>query len=632
MPDYRRMMDPGPNDPITPELLRQWNPGAYPGERGLDPAYSDRYLLDERSQDTLGQLAQALQSASGRTEAIDEGLGRLQSLQEEQKGNLQPLWNQEQSGPGFMDQLKSGLGSVGDAISGGLGALGGATSRGLDAITPSQGTIDNLAMRLQNAHAIGTGRAPLWMQQQEHQANMSQMQELMQMRRAQASHQLRQEQEAKRSHDLQLLEKVMSNPRGHAMLEQLGSDPNFSLNQQAKMLHKGMKESDMGSFSAYKEFIPEEVQQKFMSGQLPAHELGAWLDEARTAAKESAKINAKNAVLTRAMNKANDQRTPYEQQLVEEHQAKLEVEKLKPTKMQSEIDENKAQAEKYRKEIEQGKPDRSEINRVSLAITGKSFDELPPGSPEMKRVIEEHATRYAQARQLVQQATPASVKERSNVIDRKAFLQAGSLNRPPAGTSIAQLNKGDYIELSDKQQEEAQKIEQAKENLTSMMDLVMPHIKAKTVMEAGKQWAELQAGGRSGLNSDIATYMSGIEAFSSVFSRVFGGEVGVLTDRDINRWKETLPTLGDMKATAEKKRDLFFKLYDVAVQKYRKKVAGEDTKGIDKQIEGLLSQSDKLKNQPTVTKQGNSSKSQTGPYSDPDKEKRYQEWKRSQGK
>lgn len=193
MPDNRRMMDPGPNDPITPELLRQWNPGAPQGGMGLDPAYSDRYLLDEGGQDTLGNLIQSFQGGLNRTENIDAGLGRLQGLQEEQKVNLQPLWdsaNTQQEGPGLLDQLRGGLGSI-----------GGALSNGLDAITPSQGTVDNIAMRLQNAHAIGTGRAPLWMQQQEHQMQLGQQQELMQMRRAQVAQQLQQQQMMKQQKD-----------------------------------------------------------------------------------------------------------------------------------------------------------------------------------------------------------------------------------------------------------------------------------------------------------------------------------------------------------------------------------------------------------------------------------------------
>lgn len=192
MPDYRRIMDPGPNDPVTLELLKQWNPGGPPRGMELDPAYSSQYLSDEGSQNTLGNLIQSLQGASNRTENIDAGLGRLQGLQEEQKGNLQPLWDQSQesSGPGFLDQLSSGLGSV-----------GGAVSRGLDAITPSQGTLDNLAMRLQNAHAIGTGHAPLWMQQQDQIMQIGQQHELMQMRRAQVAHQLQQQQMMKQQKD-----------------------------------------------------------------------------------------------------------------------------------------------------------------------------------------------------------------------------------------------------------------------------------------------------------------------------------------------------------------------------------------------------------------------------------------------
>jgi hypothetical protein len=261
-------MNPGPNDPITPELLRQWNPGGPQGGMGLDPSYSDRYLLDEGSKDTLGNLIQTLQRASNQTENIDAGLGRLQGLQEEQKANLQPLWDQGNGpeSPGFLDRLSSGLGSV-----------GGAVSNGLDAITPSQGTIDNIAMRLQNAHAIGTGRAPLWMQMQEHQANMSQAQELMQMRRAQAAHQMAQLEETKRQNQWEDTFKVLgsnlSAPQQIQMLKTMGKQ-----NPIAHQASQVVNDKLLADFNMVKNDLGEPVEkiaEKLQTGEMTWHDLAA---------------------------------------------------------------------------------------------------------------------------------------------------------------------------------------------------------------------------------------------------------------------------------------------------------------------------------------------------------------------
>ncbi|MEQ1844280.1 MAG: hypothetical protein ABL983_01730 [Nitrospira sp.] len=216
--------------------------------------------------------------------------------------------------------------------------------QGLSAITPSQEGYDNFAMRLQRAGAIANNQIPFYMREQQQQMEMANHQDALASRRQQLAQHLEGIKEQKRGHDLQLLEKALASPRAAALLEQLGQDPNYSMAPQAAMLHKGLKDADYGSFQAYMGFIPEDVQKRFMDGKLPQHEMTAWLDEARTEAKESAKVNAKNAIITRAMNKSHDARTPYEQQLVEEHQAKLEVEQMKPKKAQAEISEKESQA------------------------------------------------------------------------------------------------------------------------------------------------------------------------------------------------------------------------------------------------------------------------------------------------
>jgi|DEB0MinimDraft_3_1074331.scaffolds.fasta_scaffold02030_5 hypothetical protein len=350
MPDYRRIMDPGPNDPTYLELARRWNP-----QLGMGDVY------DNRTTSPLSGVPvdQSIGAPSLSLEALPPDDDAFKSPLQQIPEGLSSIGNDiGRDMSGLYDQVSSGLGSVGGAISNGLGALGSAASRGLNAITPSQDTLNSIGMRLQNMGAAYTGQTPLYMKQLQMMHEMGQTQELMQMRRAQLAQQMAQQQEMKRGHDLGLLEKALSHPKGSALLEQLANDPNFSLSHQAALLHKGFKEADFGSFEAYKEFIPEDVQQRFIAGKLPAHELNAWLDEARTATKENAKANAKQAILTRAINKPADQRTPREALLVEEHQAALEVEKLKPKKMQSEIDENQAQAEHYRKQAETGGSDK----------------------------------------------------------------------------------------------------------------------------------------------------------------------------------------------------------------------------------------------------------------------------------
>lgn len=275
MPDYRRMMDPGPNDPLTPELLRQWNPQS---GMGLDPSYSDRYLLDEGSQDTLGSLIQTLQGASNRTENIDAGLGRLQGLQEEQKANLQPLWdnaNAQQKGPGFLDQVRSGLGSI-----------GGALSNGLDTITPSQDTLNSIGMRLQNMGAAYTGQTPLYMKQLQMMQEMGQNQELMQMRRAQMAQQLQQQQMMKQQKDEdQALGIWKDHQMPIAMKKKLSQQLAAQGNILAGNLHRLGDEQLVAEMDSLAQYLPkdkmEELTQLMKTPNADLEHVERWVNFAR---------------------------------------------------------------------------------------------------------------------------------------------------------------------------------------------------------------------------------------------------------------------------------------------------------------------------------------------------------------
>ena len=376
MADYRRTRDYQPDAPLELQYLN-------------DPSYTP---LDRIGGPGMGGAGNEGSFNSPAIGGIEGNVDRIQQESDIQRGLLGQLASlrQQGQGGGGMD-----LGGMWEGLKGagsqGMDMLG----RGLNAITPSQDTVNNIAMRLQNAHAIGTGQTPLYMMQQQHQMAMGQHQELMAQRRQQMAMQLGQLQEQKRGHDLQLLEKALASPRAGALLEQLGQDPNYGMAQQAAMLHKGLKDSDYGSFSAYREFIPEDVQQRFMQGQLPQHELAAWIDEARLSAKEDAKFKAKDAILTRAMNKPADQRTPREMQLVEEHQAELELKKMKPRKTEAEIQEKETQstlntshAQLYDWQREHGGAGVQDMGNdreaAALRLYGKRYVMLDPS--QMKRV------------------------------------------------------------------------------------------------------------------------------------------------------------------------------------------------------------------------------------------------------
>ena len=572
MADSRRTRDYQPDAPLELQYLNdpRYTPLDQLGGSGLGGA-GNASGLNPSQQELLG--------------GIDQRLTTIQQLGDQRKG----LEDQINALP---PQLKTSYGLDLSGIKDALSGVGSAIGNGLSALVPSQDTLNNIGMRLQNMGASYTGQTPLYMKQIQQQLDLAQHQDLMSYRRQALQQQLQQVQESRRQHDLGLLERAMSHPRATTVLEQLSQDPQFMFASQAGMLSKGLKDADAGSMQAYREFIPQDIQDRFMSGQLPQHELTAWLDMARENAKVNAKAGAKQLLLKQAMGTPTDQRTPFQQSLVDEHQAEIETKRLKDENTQADTAYKIAHAKQAEAAAANPKQTNSVRDDLSMAHYGVPFKELPPAGPEQQDIMRRYASMYAMGRQEVQQATPATVKERSDVVDRKAFLQSGAMNRPVAGSTNADLAKGDYIQMSDAQQKQAADVDKAGANLKQLFGAVMPMIKAKTPMEAAKQFALLHGGAFAGTNPDAATYKAGSEAFSSQLARVFGGEVGVMTNQDITRWQNTLPTFGDTKQVAERKQKLFFEIYDTAVQAFRNQIAGEKSDTATKKMDSLLKQAD----------------------------------------
>jgi len=360
----------------------------------------------------------------------------------------------------------------------------------------------------------------------------------------------------------------MTNPRAAIMLEQLGDSPQFRLAPQAKMLSKALKETDYSSFAAYKEFIPPEVQERFLKGNLSYAELSVWLDQARESVKVNAKEQAKAQILQQAMNTPVDKRNAYQTQLVEEHQAASELKR-------ADIELKKAQAEKARQESLRGPADNSTLNKIHQMVAGGQG--WVQGTPDTQRqALDTYSKLYPEGRLQVQMGTPVSPKERVNIIKRSDFLHSGAMVQAPPGISEWQLRAGDYIEITDKQKEAWGEVVNSGLTLQTLFALVDPLITATTPVQALKQYGRLSLGAVSKKIPAAATYLADSEAFSSRMARVFGSEVGVLTQGDVNRWMRALPTFGDTKTVSDMKKRVFLEIYQQARTMAIKKIAGED--------------------------------------------------------
>lgn len=383
-------------------------------------------------------------------------------------------------------------------------------------------------------------------------------------RREQVAQQAAQLEEQGRQHDMQLLEKAMASPKANVMLEQLSQSPNFRFSKQAGMLSKGLKESDYGSMQAYRQFIPDDVQERFMKGELPPHELSAWIDQARTDAKLNAQEQAKAAIFQRAQNKKPEERTPYEAQIVEERTAKSDLQR-------ADIELKNAQAKKAQREAEMGQPDHSVLNRVHQQLTGGKSYEMGT-SDTQSQALKQYAEMNSQGRTNVQMGTVPALKEQADFYTVKG-LENLELEQAPKGMTEGQYRNGPYRQLDDKEKDAVVQYKVAQKTVETMNRVADQLITAKTPAQALKQKIALEAGAYTGRNGLASAYQKDRDAFSSRMARLV--EVGVLTNTDVTRWSDTFGSFGDTVQTLKAKQALFGEIQDETQRMLKLKLGGK---------------------------------------------------------
>ena len=301
MPDYRqtRSYQPDLQSDLDAQMqaLRGWNPmGGMAIDRGNDPLYSDRYLAGEGAPETLQAMEGSLRNALDRTNAIEGRAETIQGLRDEQSRQMEPLWRSADNEPGLLSRISSGIGSAGNAIGEGAAGLGGALGRGLNAIIPSQNTLNNVGMRLQNMGAAYYGIVPPYMQQMKLMHEMGYQDQQMQLKRAEAARALEaRQQEVEQNHWNNALKVVGNNdfspPQQHAMLTQMGKQGNpvafdIASNVNAKML------ADFKLVKDELDMTPEQIVEGIKTKQINYHDLSAMVTTKKKDMEQRALVTA----------------------------------------------------------------------------------------------------------------------------------------------------------------------------------------------------------------------------------------------------------------------------------------------------------------------------------------------------
>jgi len=335
----------------------------------------------------------------------------LQQIPEGYQQTIQPLIHQ-------------GLGLARDAWQ--------AIGRGAEALTPSRETLGKVFAALEAGSAHQQGQTPLYLQMQDRAAQAQQRLDLI-------AQQARQADEAKRQHDMQMLEKIMTSSNAPGVKQKMLEGIQGPLAPQARELSKAMKDSDYESFNVYKDLIPNEVQQSFAKGTLKPGEIGAWVESAREQHKVNMKEQVKQKVFQDAMNKPEDQRSPYEQQIVEEHTAASELKRTK-----SELQSAQA-ANAWLNPNGNQRPDRSTLNRIHESQNnGQPFEAGTPASQQS--AIGTYAKLPSQGRMQVNAETPVGQTGRSQEFRDPVTMQAA-----PSWATPSDLQRMGFVNIEPSQ-------------------------------------------------------------------------------------------------------------------------------------------------------------------------------------
>jgi hypothetical protein len=243
------------------------------------------------------------------------------------------------------------------------------------------------------------GREPLFLKQQALDQQQEQLKQVAKYRSDMLANQIRAQEETKRQHNWGIAEKLITTGNMGA-LEEFGKQFPDVL-----PIVQGVSKQHLSSLPVLAKggYLPEEVVNRVMNpkpGDAPMTpaELSMHVKLGMENWQADIKENAKQVVLSTALNTPKEQRRPHQQLLVDEHEKKLAVQ-------DADIELKQAQAKKALHEAEVGtRPDRSLANKVHQSMFGVPFEQ---GTEESQAAaLKSYFAGSAQGHQQVTQAIP----------------------------------------------------------------------------------------------------------------------------------------------------------------------------------------------------------------------------------
>lgn len=592
MPDNRRTRDEQPDFPLELDQLRSWDPRYTPLDRIGGPGAGGA------ANETLGLQLANVGDLNNEASWVPQGSGVRVYPRSLAAGTVPNYVNPDDDAlkaPG--QQLLEGLGKTGRAVGDDLSSL-------FNAITPSQERVNDIAMRFQNAHAIGNGQLPMYMQMQHAQQQLGQGQELFNMKRMELAKQLQQQQLQKQQKDE---DQALSIWKDHqmpiAMKKKLSQQLAAQGNVLAGNLHRLGDEQLVAEMDTLAPFLPkgkmEELGQMMTQPNADLDHVEQWVNFAR----EKKKI-------------AGEQRMKSERfaDLLKQHT----TEGLDPNS--AEFDEFKQMVLDREKRQNEAAELNLKLKQMGIKLKGEELD--------------------LAAKSVMPQYSPEVDLPGGNVQRERFDPQTGQMttikgNKPPA--SVTNVNM---------KQESAFEAELGKKNVDSIMATKEKASDASMIVRNTHQGRQLlDSGAITGVGAEFFTKfgqalqeigftkskdaVANTQAFAATMAgnvakqiKEFGAGTGL---SDADREYATKMAGGDITLNEQSIR----KILDI-----NERAARNIIKNHNKSVKGIKSMIPlEVEEPPEYTKpQKKSSTPQTGPYEDAEKERRYQEWKKRHGK
>lgn len=190
---------------------------------------------------------------------------------------------------------------------------------------------------------------------------------------------------------------------------------------------------------------------------------------------------------------------------------------------------------------------------------------------------------------------PVAPKELEDQFDRKTFLQTGRMIKPQPGVTGGELRKLDIVNISTKERETIAKQGAARREMADFYGRAEKLFTAREPGELPGQATSFTA--KRAYDTDVRTYISMRNAFTGLLARTLAYEVGTMTEGDVSRARNFIPSELDTAATVRSKKKAMFDYLNFQEQASRRTVAGDlavDDKEFRATNDRMLKQADEF--------------------------------------